>query len=86
MKVLKFDAGKDIVVPKESKVLSAGLQNNTAVIWILVPEEYEQTKKVEIALIPTGYLSIGESWLFLQTLQYPNGIVLHVFYREVDTQ
>jgi len=71
----------EISMPKRSKILSIGMQENSPVMWVLVDTESEKENK-SFRLAGTGHpLDIDEDTHcgFIGTLQYQLGLVFHLF-------
>ena len=69
-----------IEIPKGGEILTCQLQGNTPTIWAMVDTEKEKGERT-FGLVGTGH-EISESWKsfsYINTIQLPNGIVIHVF-------
>lgn len=71
-------------LPINSEILSAQLQNEVITIWVLLNPNEKETKMHFFELFGTGHeigCNIAISRKFLNTLQFANGLVFHLFER-----
>ncbi|WP_297478303.1 hypothetical protein [Ferrovum sp.] len=77
-----YEAVNEFVLPEGSKVISAGCQNDTVMIWVLVPEVYKKSHTFKVLSVGTGWqLDLDEGVEFIGTVQMPDGLVWHIFAR-----
>lgn len=66
-------------MPVGSQVLSAGAQGKSMVIWAMVDPEAEATEYRHFDIYGTGHSMNDNSGAFVDTVQFANGLVFHVF-------
>lgn len=66
-------------MPEGAEILSAGVQGGRAVLWALVDIDALTTER-RFTLHGTGHIADDvEGLTFLGTLQYPQGVVFHLW-------
>lgn len=84
-KYMLHETVNEFVLPKGSKVISAGCQRDELVIWVFAPKLSERTHRFQVSAIGTGWaLDFDEVGEFVQTVQMPDGLVWHIFARDKD--
>jgi hypothetical protein len=78
-----------IPVPLDSRVLSAQLQGDVCVAWV---EQHDMElgrtfETVVVQCVMTGHPTSDNltNWTFLDTIQTRAGLVIHVYYRKVES-
>lgn len=78
--------GHKISMPKDSEVLTAQMQDNKVVLWVVVDDDRPKKERTFICIM-TGqnldnvlnhHYHTGRAWEYISTVQR-NGIVVHVF-------
>lgn len=68
----------DIAMPRGARILSVGLQDSNGVLWVEAdPAVPFETRTFATYL--TGDTLADKPHIYLATLQYPTGFVLHVY-------
>lgn len=93
MKIYKYPLnlateGKCILkLPSDAKILSAGVQDYNIVVWAICDQFakfdplVDETKIVEVAVVPTGVELNDVGYEFIQTV-FIDWMVLHLFVRD----
>lgn len=70
-----------IQLPRGARILSAGEQNGTFVLWALVNRRETVTQDTEVLIYGTGHDAnqLTDDHKFVDTVRYPNDLVFHVF-------
>jgi hypothetical protein len=89
MKIFKYELNMlrptKLSLPHSYRALSVGLQDGVAYMWIAVPSDFDGIQwatEYEVCMFGTGWdikdeATVGKD--FVGTVQYPNGLVGHVF-------
>ena len=74
-----YDNKQVLEVPDDFSYLKMGIQNGKVVLWAAV-DPTKPTEKIGIHPVSTEEeFEWKDSWIFLDTIQHPHGLVLHYF-------
>lgn len=91
MTIWKFELDPDgtIEIPCMHRVLSVGMQGEKMVCWALVNPQSKTTTK-QLKIVGTGWtgwymddLHLDSKYRFIGTVQMPDGLVFHVFDKDM---
>lgn len=69
-------------LPSINKVLTAQMQNDKIVLWVLLDEKEKGSKPKDFIVVPTGQRMPSElmgSYVYISTVQNSVGLVYHIF-------
>lgn len=70
-------------IPATGKILSAMVQDNQFVVYILVDEKEIETRKVTFRIVGTGHPINAElNYQFIDTVKLAENLIFHIFYQE----
>ncbi len=75
---------ESLELPIDSEILSCQLQNDEIMLWVLINPNEQKTDLHFFDIFGTGHeigCDMGISRKFLNTLQFANGLVFHLFER-----
>jgi hypothetical protein len=75
---------RNLSLPSGSDILSCQLQQNEIMIWVLIDLKKTETNLFYFEIFGTGHevgCDMGISRKFLNTVQFSNGLVFHIFQR-----
>jgi len=75
----KLDPISTISLPLCSKVLTAGIQNGEAFLWVKINQDIKEQEVRNFISFGTGHKIEIETKDFINTLFFENGLVFHVF-------
>lgn len=87
MRILKYPLPhleNKIKLPANSFLLDVQLQGEVATLWVETRVSNKPDVEYTITLIPTGETVQGYPGRYRATVQYPNGIVMHVYVKHQD--
>jgi hypothetical protein len=85
-KIFKYeitDKKQMVLIPKDAEILSCQIQNENVCVWALVNPQKENEEKY-FECYATGeemHQDMGIQRKFLNTVQFKNGLVFHIFER-----
>lgn len=75
---------RNLSLPSSSEILSCQLQDNEIMIWVLIDPKVAETELFYFEIFGPGHevgCDMGISRKFLNTVQFFNGLVYHIFQR-----
>ena len=92
-RIYKYELGRGpgevrTLMPEGARVLTAQWQAGAIVAWAVIDDEATGSEEIRFRIVWTGhecaFIDDGGAWAHAGTVQDPDGLVLHVFYRLRD--